>query len=44
MKGGTCTMYMGDEAAYRILDDKPEKKEVSRTKWKCKNNIKVDLN
>ena len=32
MKGGTCTMYMGDEAAYRILDDKPKKKEVSRTK------------
>jgi len=44
MKGGTCTMYKTDENAYRILVDKTEMKEVSRTKWKCKDNIKVDLN
>jgi hypothetical protein len=32
MKGGTCTVYKGDKNAYRFLVDKPEMKEVSKTK------------
>jgi len=32
MKGGTCTIYNRDKNAYRILVDRPEMKEVSRTK------------